>query len=92
LAHLDLGVIDADAGRQADALREVTAAEKLAPNDVNVHWRLGRLYRAMRNQQKAKAEFDKAKSITETADSALANKINPHSVEAPVPVPAQGSK
>jgi tetratricopeptide (TPR) repeat protein len=92
LAHLDLGVIDADAGLQANALRELTAAEKLAPNDVNVHWRLGRLYRAMGNQQKAKAEIDKAKSITETADSALVNKINPHSVEAPAPVPAQGSK
>jgi tetratricopeptide (TPR) repeat protein len=92
LAHLDLGVIDADAGRQDDALRELTAAEKLAPNDVDAHWRLGRLYRAMGDQQKAKAEFDKAKSITETADSALVNKINPHSVEAPAPVPAQGSK
>ena len=92
LAHLDLGAIDADAGRQADALRELTAAEKLAPNDVNVHWRLGRLYRAMGDQQKAKAEFDKAKSITETADSTLVNRLNPHSAEAPAPVPAQGSK
>ncbi len=92
LAHLDLGAIDADAGRQDDALRELTTAEKLGPNDVNVHWRLGRLYRAMGNQQKAQAEFDEAKSITETADSALVNKLNPHSGQAQAPAPAQKDK
>jgi tetratricopeptide (TPR) repeat protein len=76
LAHLDLGVIDADAGRQGDALRELATAEKLAPNDVNAHWRLGRLYRSLGNMDLAKAEFDKAKSITQTVDTNLVNQLN----------------
>ena len=90
LAHLDLGVIDADAGRQDDALRELTVAEKFAPNDVNAHWRLGRLYRAMGKSEKAKAEFDKAKGITQAADTALINKMSPHPAQAQTPpaVPA----
>jgi tetratricopeptide (TPR) repeat protein len=64
LAHLDLGVLFADDGRRDDALRELSVAAKLAPQDVNVHWRLGRLYRAMGRASEAKAEFDKASSIT----------------------------
>jgi tetratricopeptide (TPR) repeat protein len=90
LAHIDLGAIEADAGNRDDALRELTTAAKLAPNDVNVHWRLGRLYRAMGNRQKAQAEFDKAKSITEAANTAVINKMSPHPAQAwtPPPVPA----
>src|SRR5208337_4000048 len=37
LAHLDLGILYADAGRQDDALREMKEAARLAPQDVNVH-------------------------------------------------------
>ena len=44
LAHLDLGILDADAGRQEEALQELKTAAELAPNDTDVHWRLGRLY------------------------------------------------
>jgi tetratricopeptide (TPR) repeat protein len=77
LAHLDLGSIDSDAGRHAEALRELMVAAKLAPNDVDVHWRLGRLYKAMNKLQEAKAEFEKAKSITDAADTALINKMTP---------------
>jgi len=71
LAHLDLGILLADEGRRDDALRELSVAAKLAPEDVNVHWRLGRLYRAMGKKDEAKAEFDKASSITRAADNAL---------------------
>jgi tetratricopeptide (TPR) repeat protein len=77
LAHIDLASIDSDAGRHEDALRELTAAAKIAPNDVDVHWRLGRLYKSMNKPQEAKAEFDKAKSITDAADTALINKMTP---------------
>ncbi|MGD0154445.1 MAG: tetratricopeptide repeat protein [Terracidiphilus sp.] len=92
LAHLDLGVIDADAGRQDDALRELAAAEKLAPNDVNVHWRLGRLYRAMGKREEAEAEFGKARNITQAADDSLINKMNPHSSETQIPPPSPAGK
>jgi len=83
LAHLDLGIINADANRREDALREFITAEKLSPNDVNVHWRLGRLYRSMGNMELAKAEFDKAKTITQTADTNLANQLNPQAGKTP---------
>jgi len=34
LAHLDMGILDEDAGRNDDALRELKAAERLMPSDV----------------------------------------------------------
>ncbi len=76
LAHLDLGIIYSDAGRQDDALRELTTAAKLDPNDVNTHMRLGRVYRALGNKEEAKAEFDKARNITQAADTAVVDKMN----------------
>ena len=76
LAHLDLGILYADAGRRDDALREMKEAARLAPEDVNVHWRLGRLYRSMGRKDEAKAELDKASSITRAADNALIEKMD----------------
>lgn len=79
VAYLDLGVIDDNAGRHADALRELKVAEKLSPKDANVHWRLGRLYKAMGDAQKAKVEFSQTRSIIQAADTALVNRLNPRS-------------
>jgi Tfp pilus assembly protein PilF len=76
LAHLDLGILYADAGRPDDALREMKEAARLAPEDVDVHWRLGRLYRSMGRKDEAKAELDKASSITKAADNALIDKMD----------------
>ena len=76
LAHLDLGILYAGAGRQDEALREMKEAERLDPEDVNVHWRLGRLYRTMGKKDEAKAEFDKANQVNKAADQALLDKIN----------------
>jgi tetratricopeptide (TPR) repeat protein len=76
LAHLDLGILDGDAGRMDDALRELTAAAKLAPEDVNVHWRLGRLYRVMGKKAEAQAEFDKASTLHKATDNALIERMN----------------
>jgi tetratricopeptide (TPR) repeat protein len=94
LAHLDLGILFADAGRRDDALRELSVAAKLAPEDVNVHWRLGRLYRAMGKKDEAKAEFDKASSITRAADNALVDKMGdgharPAQAQHPTAAPAE---
>ncbi|HEY1904301.1 MAG TPA: tetratricopeptide repeat protein [Terracidiphilus sp.] len=91
LAHLDLGILDSDAGRNEDALKELTTAVKLAPNDVNVHWRLARLYRTMGKKDEAKAEFDKASTLNEAADDDLFTKIakaNARPGQAPEPAPA----
>jgi tetratricopeptide (TPR) repeat protein len=76
LAHLDSGILASDAGRNDDALRELTAAAKLAPNDVDVHWRLGRLYRAMGKKDEAKTEFDKASSLHKASNDALLERMN----------------
>ncbi len=91
-AHLDLGSIDADAGRRDPAMQELKAALKLEPNDVNVHWRLGRLYRAMGKREEAEAEFGKAKSLTQAADDALINKMSPHLEQGQTPAAVPASK
>ena len=47
---------------------------------VTVHWRLGRLYRAMGRKDEAKVEFDKASDLNKRADQDLHDKIaNAHS-------------
>jgi tetratricopeptide (TPR) repeat protein len=83
LAHLDLGIVDSEAERNDDALRELTLAEKLIPEDVNVHWRLARLYRAMGKKEEAKAEFDKASNLTKNSDDDLFKKIANSSAHPP---------
>ena len=82
LAHLDLGVIDADAGRRDEALRELATAEKLAPNDVNVHWRLGRFYQKIGRKNEAKIEFDKTRGLVKAGDDSSFKKLHP-TAEAP---------
>jgi predicted RNA polymerase sigma factor len=47
----------------------------MMPDDVNVHWRLARLYRTMGKKEEAKAEFDKASNLTKQADDSLFKKI-----------------
>lgn len=71
MGRLDLGIVYAEAGRKQEALRELKAAEALNAKDVNVHWRLGRLYRALGEMTEAKSEFDKASSLNKAADAAL---------------------
>jgi tetratricopeptide (TPR) repeat protein len=82
LGHLDLGIVYAESGRNEEAVRELTQAEKKMPEGgevttdmVTVHWRLGRLYRAMGRKDEAKAEFDKASQLNKKADTELHNKL-----------------
>lgn len=77
LAHLDLGILYSDAGRNDDALRELKIAEKLAPNDVDVHWRLGRFYKAAGKKAEAKAEFEKTRSLQKASDDSVFSKLHP---------------
>lgn len=90
MAHLDLGIVYADTGRQADALRELRLAAKLSPNDVAPHWRLAQLYRAMGRKSEAMVEFEKTKTLTKAADESVSSKLNqsqtkqsPNSIPAP---------
>jgi tetratricopeptide (TPR) repeat protein len=93
LSHLDLGIVYSETNRNQDALRELAIAAKIMPQDVNVHWRLGRLYRSMGKKEEAKVEFDKASTLNKAADESLYKKIangrtKPAAVE---PAPPPGS-
>ena len=95
LGHLDLGIVYSEAGRNEDALRELTQAAKLTPDDVDVHWRLGRLYRTLGMKDQAKAEFDKASTLNKAADQELYKKIenaNAHPPPAHSPADAPADK
>jgi tetratricopeptide (TPR) repeat protein len=83
LAHLDLGIVAAETGRNEEALREFKMAEEKTPDDVNVHWRLARLYRVMGKKEEAKAEFDKASTLNKKADDDLYKKIKEGSARPP---------
>jgi tetratricopeptide (TPR) repeat protein len=76
LAHLDLGVLNADAGHKEDALRELKIAERLTPNDQNVHWRLARFYQASGRKDEAKLEFDKTRSLQKADDATVLRKLH----------------
>jgi tetratricopeptide (TPR) repeat protein len=89
LGHLDMGIIYADAGRNEDALQEMTEAAKIMPDDVNVHWRLGRLYRVMGKKDEAKAEFDKASKLNAAADDDLFKRIAEGHARPPQAQPSQ---
>jgi tetratricopeptide (TPR) repeat protein len=88
LGRLDLGIVDAEAGHNENALREMKEAARLDPEDVNVHWRLGRLYRLMGKHDDAKAEFFKASQINKAADKPLIDKMDgAHARRAEAPAP-----
>jgi len=76
IAHIDLAALYADSGRNLQAISELKIAAKLKPNDVNVHWRLARLYQAMGRKDEAKIEFDKTKSLTKAADASVFSQLN----------------
>lgn len=71
MQHLDLGIVYADADRKDDARKQFETAIKLAPNNVNAHYRLARLYRSMGMSAQAKVEFDKASGLNKAEDERL---------------------
>jgi tetratricopeptide (TPR) repeat protein len=71
MAHRDLGIVDAEAGQNDDALREFQKAIALKPADPNTHWRLARLYRTMGRKAEANAEFEKTHSLNKAEDDRL---------------------
>jgi tetratricopeptide (TPR) repeat protein len=75
LPWLDLGILDATAGNNDVAFRDFQQAEKLAPSDVQVHWRLARLYQSMGKHALAQAEFAKTKTLTQKADQTVREKL-----------------
>ncbi|MBW8869672.1 MAG: tetratricopeptide repeat protein, partial [Acidobacteriales bacterium] len=76
LAHVDLGVLYANAEKNSDALRELKTAEQLDPSDQNVHWRLGRFYKSIGNKAEAELEFQKTRSLQKAADKSIFDKLH----------------
>ena len=78
LAHLDLGLLYMDAGRNDDALRELKTAEQLAPADQSVHFRLGRFYKSIGKTAEANDEFEKTRSLRKASDESVLKKMHPN--------------
>jgi tetratricopeptide (TPR) repeat protein len=73
MARLDLGIVYAKQDRREDALRELKAAAAIKPDNVGVHWQLGRLYRTMGDTAEARHEFELTRTLNQAADDALLN-------------------
>jgi Flp pilus assembly protein TadD len=69
-------------------------AERLSPDDQNVHWRLARFYKANGKNDEANAEFAKTRTLQKASDQTVFNKLheaqekgkpaeNPSAAEAP---------
>ena len=76
IAHLDLGVIFTEQKIYADALASLKLAEKLEPEEPEAHYRLGRLYQAMGNEETANAEFAKVKQLHQKSEEDIADKMS----------------
>ncbi len=74
-AHLDLGILYADAGHHEEAIREFKTAARLSPDDPNPHWRLARLYQSMGNKTEANLEFQKTSSLHKAANDTIFSKL-----------------
>jgi tetratricopeptide (TPR) repeat protein len=80
LPWLDLGILDSDAGHHDDAVREFKRAERIAPSDAQVHWRLARLYQSIGMRTEAQAEFTKTKHLNKAENEQLVEKLRPQPV------------
>jgi len=74
-AHLDLGILYADAGHREEAIREFKTAAHLSPDDPAPHWRLARLYQSMGNKAEANLEFQKTSSLHKAANDTIFSKL-----------------
>jgi tetratricopeptide (TPR) repeat protein len=74
-AHLDLGILQSDAGHREVAIREFKTAARLTPEDPGPHWRLARLYQSMGNKTEAAAEFQKTSSLHKAANDTIFSKL-----------------
>jgi tetratricopeptide (TPR) repeat protein len=76
IAHLDLSVLFSDADKREDEIRELKIAERINPNDQEVHWRLGRFFKSIGKSQEATAEFAKTKQLQKAADQTVFEQLH----------------
>ncbi|WP_263350034.1 tetratricopeptide repeat protein [Acidicapsa acidisoli] len=75
LIHLDLGIVYAETGDNAAAIREFNKTVELEPDNVTAHFRLATLYRSIGKKDEAKAEFVKANSLNKKKDDSVHQRI-----------------
>jgi len=71
MAWVDLGTIHAEEGRTAEAAADFEKAIQIAPENVNAHWRVARVYKALDRTADAKREMETAQKLNKNADEKL---------------------
>ena len=82
IAYLDLGAVLTQLKRNPEALTALQRAIALDSSQPDAHFRLGRLYQAMGENEKAAQEFAKVQQLHQKADDDVASKM-PKPAEAP---------
>jgi tetratricopeptide (TPR) repeat protein len=75
LAYLDLGAALMQLKRYPEALTALQQAVVLDATQPDAHFRLGRLYQAMGQSEKARVEFAKVQELHQKADEDVASKM-----------------
>jgi tetratricopeptide (TPR) repeat protein len=83
VAYLDLGAALMQLKRYPEAQTALQRAIELDPTQPDAHFRLGRLYQAMGNKEKAQVEFAKVQQLHEKADEDVASKMPKPSTTTP---------
>jgi tetratricopeptide (TPR) repeat protein len=85
IAYADLGAIYTEQRHYQDALAALQRAVNLDPAQPDTHFRLGRLYQAMRNTAAANKEFAKVRELHKKSEDDLSEKMS----GSPPPLPPQ---
>jgi tetratricopeptide (TPR) repeat protein len=76
IAYADIGAIYMDQKQYEEALTAFQRAVKLDPEQPDMHFRLGNLYRQMGNTAASEEEFAKSRALHKKADDALLKKLS----------------
>ena len=83
IAHRDLGIIYADAGRNDDAIRELRIAKQFDPEDPESRIKIAKEYQSVGKREEANAELEKAGRLPGRSHASLEETID--SIESPTP-------
>ena len=77
LTYLDIAAILVDQKQYPEALTTLRRVEKQDPNQSDVHFRIGRLYQIMGDNDQAEKEFRKVRELKEKEDPTQKGTKNP---------------
>ena len=76
LAYFDLGCVEVALKDNDAAIAAFKEAEKLDPSEPDAHYRLGRIYMALGEKEKADAEFLKTKTLHQKEQESIIDKMS----------------